>query len=168
MGVVGETALAAKIKAALAMDARVGAGKITVSAGGDTVTLQGVVHTANERTLAETVAREQGATRVVNELRVEDRTAPGPSYIPESFPGVTTSEGGPMINREALEERIRQALENDDRVNERLVELIFQGDTVVLDGRQDTVQAQEAAADIVRAVPGVGAVVNNLEVRPSV
>lgn len=97
-----------------------------------------------------------------------DEKSPIRSYIPADSPGVTTPEGAPPSERAGIPEAVRRALEQDDRVNHHLIEIRMQGGTIYLDGRQDTVQACDAAAEIAESVAGAGSVVSNLEVRPSI
>ncbi|HET6387060.1 MAG TPA: BON domain-containing protein [Armatimonadota bacterium] len=89
------------------------------------------------------------------------------TYIPEDFPGVTTPEGAPVSDEPLREDQILAALEKDDRVNEHLITVTLEGDTVYLTGRQDTVQARDAATEVARSAAGGLTVINDLEIRPS-
>ncbi|MCA1595680.1 MAG: BON domain-containing protein [Chloroflexi bacterium] len=97
-----------------------------------------------------------------------DETSTSRSYIPADAPGVTTPEGAPPSNTAGVADAVRAALKEDDRVNHHLIEVRMEGGTVYLDGRQDTVDACDDAAQIAESVAGAGAVVSNLDVRPSV
>jgi osmotically-inducible protein OsmY len=165
MSVLDNAELTFKIKSALVTE--LGAGGVNVDSSDGTVTLRGQVAYADIKKAAEEIALRCGARRVVNELTF-DASRPLPETgIPATFPGVTTSEGGPVIARSMLEEAVREALEADSRVNMHLVTVRVEDDTVYLSGRQDTVQAVEAAGEVAAHVPGVVGIVNDLEVLPS-
>ena len=66
-----------------------------------------------------------------------------------------------------MEEAVREALEADRRVNEHLVRVHVESGVAYLTGRQDTVDASEAATECAAHVPGIVGVVNDLEVTPS-
>ena len=67
-----ESAVAAKIKAKMALDDHVKARAINVDAAGSIVTLTGVVASADERQRALRLARDtEGVTRVVDRLQVK-------------------------------------------------------------------------------------------------
>jgi osmotically-inducible protein OsmY len=68
---VGEAALTAKIKSKMALDDYVKAGNINVDTTGTVVTLNGTVHSEEERQRAVRLAREtEGVTRVIDKLQV--------------------------------------------------------------------------------------------------
>jgi hyperosmotically inducible protein len=70
-GTVSETALTAKIKSKMALDDYIDAGTIHVDTSDTTVTLTGVVRSADERDRAVRLAREtQGVTKVVDRMRI--------------------------------------------------------------------------------------------------
>jgi hyperosmotically inducible periplasmic protein len=70
-GTVSDTALTAKIKSKMALDDYIEAGDIDVDTSETTVTLTGVVRSADERDRAVRLAREtEGVTRVVDRLRI--------------------------------------------------------------------------------------------------
>ena len=68
----GEAALTSKIKAKMVLDDNITARTIDVTTDGSTVTLSGVVRSADEHARAVRLAREtSGVTQVVDHLRVE-------------------------------------------------------------------------------------------------
>lgn len=68
----GEAAVTSKIKAKMVLDDNIKARAIDVTTDGSTVTLSGVVRSADERDRAVRLARETaGVTHVVDRLRVE-------------------------------------------------------------------------------------------------
>ena len=70
-GTVSETALTAKIKSKMALDDYIDGGTIHVDTSDTTVTLTGVVRSADERDRAVRLAREtQGVTKVVDRMRI--------------------------------------------------------------------------------------------------
>jgi hyperosmotically inducible protein len=70
-GTVSEGALTAKIKSKMALDDYIEAGAIDVDTSGTTVTLTGVVRSADERDRALRLAREtEGVTKVIDKLRI--------------------------------------------------------------------------------------------------
>lgn len=164
-----DTGLALKIKAALLADERIGGLDVHVESADGGVTLRGTVDNPAQRELAEAVAVRQGARQVRNELRVRESHTADLGYIPADAPRVTAPAGAEVVEEPSLEEEIRRALKADRRVNERLVLVDVDATGVAyLSGRQDTVQARDAATEAVSRVPGVTAVSNDLEVQPSV
>jgi osmotically-inducible protein OsmY len=68
---VGTNAVTVKIKSKMALDDYIDAGNINVDTSDTTVTLTGVVRSADERDRAVRLAREtQGVTQVVDRLRI--------------------------------------------------------------------------------------------------
>jgi hyperosmotically inducible protein len=69
--VLDDGALTAKIKSKMALDDYIDAGTIHVDTSDTTVTLTGVVRSADERDRAVRLAREtQGVTKVVDRMRI--------------------------------------------------------------------------------------------------
>lgn len=166
-GVLENAALTAGIKADLITE--LGAGDVNVDSSGGVVTLRGTVPYDDFRQEAEHLARRHGAHRVINELKIDPNAPARPAPVTDGFAGVTTPEGAPEVERlRSLEEQVREALEADPRVNAYLVIVRVEEGVVYLTGRQDTVQASDAATEIVAHIPGVLGVSNDLEIMPSV
>jgi len=163
---LGNAGLTVRIKADLITE--LGASDVNVDSSNGVVTLRGTVPFADFREAAEHLARQRGARQVTNELKV---VAPGHEqpapYLP-GFAGVTTSEGAPVVAaREPLEQSVREALEADPRVNAYVLVVRVDDGVAYLTGRQETVQASDAATAVAVHVPGILAVNNDLEILPS-
>jgi osmotically-inducible protein OsmY len=169
MSLLVDAARTLKIKAAIIADERLDATSINVDHVDGVTVLRGRVPTAAVRELAEGIAVRNGARDVWNELQVEDPSHQAPAtIIPAHFPGVSTPAGAPPSERAACEELLRAALSADRRINEHLIQVHLENGTAYLSGRQDTVEAHDAVIEIAAHVPGVTAVVDDLEVRPFV
>lgn len=169
MEVLTDIGLTLKVKAALIADERIGSGDINVDTQDGVVTLRGAVPNHAIRELVEAVAARSGAQRIVNELQVSDPDpSPPRTAVPESFEGVTTSEGAPPRLEPTLEEAVRDALERDQRVNAHLLIVEVDNKVAYLSGRQETVEAHDAAIETAAHVPGVLAVSDAVDVAPSV
>jgi osmotically-inducible protein OsmY len=169
MDVLSDAMLTARVKTALILDPRIGAGRIDVDTTDGTVTLRGTAPNSAVVQLAEAVARGSGADRVVNKLVIDSPVAGQPeTFIPSDFPGVTTPEGAPPGPSVSLEAAVEAALAADRRVNAYLVHVRIEDGTAYLEGRQETVMARAAAGEVAAHVPGIAAVVNDIEVIPSV
>jgi hyperosmotically inducible protein len=169
MELLHDAELTFKIKAALVMDERIGAGRINVNTVDGVVTLEGDVPNDALREVAEGIAVRQGARRVVNELSAEHPDDPaGTASLTDGLPRVTAAAGAPVDDRPPLAESVKAALAADRRVNEHLVYVQAKNGAVYLTGRQETVDAVDAATEVAAHVPGVVAVDNDLEVMPSI
>lgn len=170
MSVLTDAGLTLKIKTALIADERVGAGDINVDTVEGLVILRGTVHSPAVREIAEGVAIRNGAHEVRNELTVTEPEMPVETIIPDTFPGVSASAGAPVVEPlvPTLEDTVRQALADDPRVNEHLILVSVENGIAFLAGRQDTVDARDAAEEVAAHIPGIVAVQNDLEVIPSV
>ena len=166
-GILDNIGLTARIKADLLTE--LGAKGVNVDSWKGVVTLRGSVPYADFREAAEHLARRGGAQQVINELTVV-RSAPGrPDLYLRGFPGVTTPEGAPEVPTHlSLEEMVRKALEADIRVNAYVVIVRVEDGIAYLTGRQETLQASEAATEVAVHVPGILGVSNDLEIMPSV
>src|SRR5579871_264616 len=153
-GTLDNIGLTARIKADLLTE--LGAKGVNVDSSKGVVTLRGSVPYADFREAAEHLARRRGAYRVINELTVVP-SAPGrPDLYLRGFPGVTTPEGAPEVPTHlSLEELVREALEADPRVNAYVVMVHVEEGIAYLTGRQETVQASEAATEVAVHVPGI-------------
>jgi osmotically-inducible protein OsmY len=133
------------------------------------ITLRGTVPFADIREAAEHLARQQGAQQVINELKVAPAAPGQPEFLRSTLPGVTTSEGGPIVAAQLpLDEQVREAFEADPRVNAYLLIVSVQDGVAYLTGRQDTVEASDAATEVATHVPGILAVSNDIEIMASV
>ncbi|HEY3282278.1 MAG TPA: BON domain-containing protein [Armatimonadota bacterium] len=166
MGVLADIGLTLRVKSALLADERAGAGSINVDTRDGVVYLSGRVPNGAIRQLAEDIARSHGAHTVVNSLSALEEESSDP-YL-EDLPPVTTPEGAPEQQGPRLEEQVKAALEADDRVNPHLVEVVVDHRVAFLSGRQETAEAHDAAVSTAAHVPGVLAVQDSLDVKPSV
>lgn len=159
--------LTTRIKADLLSE--LSANNVHVESAQGVVTLRGTVPYADFRDAAEHIARRAGAVRVINELEVADTNpTPKDDYL-QGFPGVTTPEGAPEVTPfVSLEENVRAALEADPRVNAHLIDIHVDLGMATLTGRQETIQASQAATEIAAHVPGILGVSNDIEVLPSI
>ena len=159
--------LSVRIKAELLTE--LGAKGVHVDSAKGVVTLRGSVPYADFREAAGHLAQRQGARQVINELTVVPSASGRPGPYLQGFAGVTTSEGAPEVpTHRSLEERVQEALEADPRVHGHLVIVRIEEGMAYLTGRQETVQASEAATEIALHVPGILGVSNDIEVMPSV
>lgn len=170
MGVLEDAILTGKVKAALLLDERIGATGINVNTVDGEVILEGTVDSEVQRKLAEDLAVLQGAHSVRNQLEVtgEPIAAPLSSVAEGEFGRVTTPPGAPPSERADLEEEVRRALTDDRRVNEHLLDVHVENNTVLLTGRQADVDAHHAAVETAAHVPGVAGVEDDIEIMPSV
>jgi osmotically-inducible protein OsmY len=167
-GVLGNAGLTMRIKSDLINE--LDGTEINVDSVNGVVTLRGNVPYPNFRGQAEQVARRGGAHRVINELEVIPIPgSPAPDQYFTGMPAVTTPEGAPEVApHEPLEELVREAMEDDKRVNAYLLRIRVVDGVAILTGRQDTVQAGEAATEVALRVPGILGVNNDIEIESSV
>jgi osmotically-inducible protein OsmY len=162
---VGNAVLTAQIKADIL--AELGADDVNVDTSHGVVTLRGNIPYADFRNAGADIARRRGARQVVDELSV-DASVPAmhDTYL-EGFPGVTTPEGAPSVGM-PLEQVVREALEDDPRVNAYVLTVRVIDGIAYLEGRQETVQSSEAATEVAEHVSGILSVSNDIEIMPSV
>jgi hyperosmotically inducible periplasmic protein len=170
MGLIEDAALTGKVKTALLLDERIGALGINVNTVDRVVTLEGTVPSAIQRELAEEIARLHGAREVHNRLVLSDVAAATTAspVATGAWPRVTTPEGAPPSQHPDLERAVRRALAEDRRVNEHLLYVKVENETVFLSGRQGDVDARDAAVETAVHVPGVAAVEDEIEIMPAV
>jgi osmotically-inducible protein OsmY len=157
----------ARIKAELLTE--LGADGVNVDSSRGVVTLRGTVPYADFREAAEQIAHRQGARKVINELTVDPASPKRPATATNGFAGVTTSEGAPEVMTQLpLAEQVRAAFDADPRMNAYVAVVRVEDGIAYLTGRQETVQASEAAAEVAAHVPGILGVVNDIEIMPSV
>jgi osmotically-inducible protein OsmY len=170
VGVIEDAGITGRVKTALLMDERIGALGISVNTVDHVVTLEGAVASEVQRQLAEDVAYLHGAREVRNLLAVTGEPiarAPDPAAT-RLGAAVTTPAGAPLDDQPSLEERVRRALAEDRRVNEHLLSVAVEENTVILAGRQGTIDAHDAAVETAVHVPGVAAVEDEIEIMPAV
>ena len=170
MSMIDDAVLTGKIKTALLTDEFIDAGGINVNTVDRVVTLEGTVPAAVERELAEEVATLHGARDVCNRLEVHGEPVPEPTnpMATGALGRVTTPPGAPLSRRPDLQEAVRHALAEDRRVNEHLLEVQVENNSVFLTGRQGDVDARNAAVETAAHVPGVVGVVDDIEIMPAV
>jgi osmotically-inducible protein OsmY len=82
---------------------------------------------------------------------------------------VTTPEGAPeVVTNPPLDQMVREALEDDKRVNAYLLIISVEDGVACLTGRQDTVDASDAASEVALRIPGIVGVSNDIEIESSV
>ena len=167
-GFLGNAGLTARIKADLITE--LGANDVNVDSSKGVVTLRGSVPYSNFRVSADELARRQGAHQVINELIVAATAPEGrPSPYLQGFSGVTTPEGAPEVATHlSLEEMVWKALEEDPRVHAHVLIVNVADGIAYLTGRQETVQASDAATEVAVHVPGILGVSNDIEILTSV
>jgi osmotically-inducible protein OsmY len=170
MSMLEDAVRTGKIKTALLTDEFIDAGGINVNTVDRVVTLEGTVPAAVERELAEEVATRHGAREVRNWLEVHGEPVPEPTspMATGALGRVTTPPGAPPSRRPDLGEAVRHALAEDRRVNEHLLEVQVENNSVFLSGRQGDVDARNAAIETAAHVPGVVGVVDDIEIMPAV
>jgi osmotically-inducible protein OsmY len=165
-GLLANIELTARIKEDLITE--LDAHGVNVDSSNGVVTLRGRVPYDDFRKPAVEIAQRQGATRVVDELTV-DASAPGKSASYYGLTGVTTPAGAPEVPTHALlEETVREALDADPRVNANLIFVKVEDGIAYMTGRQDVVQAGDAATEVAAHVPGILGVSNDIEIESSV
>ena len=165
-GFLGDAGLTFRIKADIVT--KLGANDVNVDSAKGVVTLHGSVPYANFAEAAEELARQQGAHKVINELKVVFSAPEQPDAYLQSFAGVTAPAGAPEVTVELpSEELVREALKGDPRVNVHAIVVRVENGIAFLAGRQETVQASDAATEVAAHVPGILGVANDIEIMPS-
>jgi len=166
-GILGNVELSTRVN--LNLNTELGATNVNVDSHYGVVTLRGFVAHADFREQAEQITRRCGAHQVINELTVAPpEDTPVDSYF-AGMPSVATPEGAPEVSfHTPLEQLVREALEDDKRVNSYLLRIKVQDGVAILTGRQDTVQASDAATETALCVPGMLGVNNDVEIESSV
>jgi osmotically-inducible protein OsmY len=164
-GFLGNAGLTARIKADLVTE--LGANHVNVNSSRGVVTLLGTVPYADIREAAEHLARRRGARQVINELQVVPTSVWQPDPYVQGLPAVTTSPGAPEVTSRPLAESVREALEDDPRVDAFVLVVRVEDGIAYLTGRQETVQASDAATEVAVHVPGILGVSSDIEVLPS-
>ncbi|MBV9695342.1 MAG: BON domain-containing protein [Gammaproteobacteria bacterium] len=147
---VDDATLTAKIKSSLAIDPTTKARQINVDTQDGVVQLNGYVDSANERSVAERIARNtKGVRRVQDNLEV--KTAD------RSF--------GDVVSDEVLTTRVKAALVADPATKARDITVKVNNGNVQLAGFVDSERMKAEATRVAQSVAGVRSVENNLEVR---
>lgn len=148
--VIDDTAIAGKIKSALAADQVTDAVDIDVEVDKARVQLNGVVDSQRERDRAEQIAREtDGVASVDNNLEInpEERTA------------------GEYVDDKVLTTRVKAALAEDPVAHALKIDVEVNRGVVSLGGHVNTAAERRAAEDAVEKVSGVVRIRNNLQTR---
>ena len=162
-GFLANAELAAHIKGDLMTE--LGVSHVNVASSNGAATLRGTVPYADFRGAAEQLARQDGAQKVVDELTVAGSAPARPESYLQGLPGVTTPEGAPEVERGGtLAERVREALEDDPRVNANVMRVGVEDGIAYLTGRQGTTIGGNAATEVAAHVPGVLGVSNEIEI----
>ncbi len=165
-GVAGNVVLTSKIKADI-LTVLGQSCDVDVDSSRGIVSLHGTIPYADFHNAAVDIARRRGARQVFDYLVVDAALRDEPDTYLTGFPGVTTPEGAPNVGA-TLERVVLEALQDDPRVNTYLLTVRVQDCIAYLEGRQDTVQASEAATEIAAQVPGIVQVSNDIEILSSV
>ncbi len=166
-GPIRNAVLKAEIRSDL--DTELDAVDVHVHGSIDEITLTGIVPYSDFKAEAEHIARRRGADRVVNELEAAADGSGAHDTTWDRLPAVTTPEGAPEVEtRLPLDEQVRSALAHDPRIHEHVLFVNVADGIAYLTGRQETVQASEAATQVALHVPGILGVSNDIEILPSV
>jgi len=136
-----------KTKLALTTDGRTKARQISVETQGATVMLRGKVSRTEERTAAEEIARGiSGVASVYNALQI----------VPDDQRKTVDAKD------DGIETAIRERLMNDAQLKAASIKIRSDNSVVTLRGKVADPKAKSHASDVVRGVPGVRAVRNEL------
>lgn len=136
-----------KTKLALSTDGRTKSRHISVETQGATVMLRGKVSSAEERAAAEEVARGiSGVAYVSNALQI----------VPDDQRKTVDSKD------DGIETAIRERLLSDTQLKDAAIKVRSDNSVVTLRGKVTDPKAKSRASDVVRGVPGVRSVRNEL------
>lgn len=136
-----------KTKLALTTDGRTKARHISVETQGAAVMLRGKVSSTEERAAAEEIARGiSGAASVNNALQI----------VPDDQRKTVDAKD------DGIETAIRERLMNDAQLKSAGIKIRSDNSVVTLRGKVTDPKAKSHASDVVRGVPGVRAVRNEL------
>ncbi|MGH7305604.1 MAG: BON domain-containing protein [Candidatus Rokuibacteriota bacterium] len=136
-----------KTKLALSTDGRTKARHISVETQGATVMLRGKVSSAEERAAAEEIARGiSGVAYVSNALQI----------VPDDLRKTIDAKD------DGIETAIRERLLNDTQLKDAAIKVRSDNSVVTLRGKVADPKAKSRASDVVRGVPGVRSVRNEL------
>jgi osmotically-inducible protein OsmY len=136
-----------KTKMALATDGRTKARYISVETSSAVIMLRGKVSSAEEKTAADEIARGiSGATGVSNALQI----------VPDDVRQAVDAKD------DTIETAIRERLFKDTQLKDASIKVRSDNSIVTLRGKVQDPKAKSHASDVVRGVPGVRAVRNEL------
>jgi hyperosmotically inducible protein len=136
-----------KTKLALTTDGRTKARHISVETQAATVMLRGKVSSAEERAAAEEIARGlSGVAAVSNALQI----------VPDDQRKAVDAKD------DGLETAIRERLTNDAQLKDAAIKVRSDNSVVTIRGKVSDPKAKSRASDVVRGVPGVRSVRNEL------
>ena len=136
-----------KTKLALTTDGRTKARHISVETQAATVKLRGKVSSAEERAAAEEIARGiSGVAAVSNALQI----------VPDDQRKAVDAKD------DGLETAIRERLTNDAQLKDAAIKVRSDNSVVTIRGKVSDPKAKSRASDVVRGVPGVRSVRNEL------
>jgi hyperosmotically inducible protein len=136
-----------KTKLALTTDGRTKARRISVETQGATVMLRGKVSTAEERAAAEEIARGvSGVAAVSNALQI----------VPDDLRKAVDEKD------DVIETAIRERLLKDTQLKDAAIKIRSDNSVVTIRGKVSDPKAKSHASDVVRGVPGVRSVRNEL------
>ena len=136
-----------KTKLALTTDGRTKARHISVETQAATVMLRGKVSSAEERAAAEEIARGlSGVAAVSNALQI----------VPDDQRKAVDAKD------DGLETAIRERLTNDAQLKDAAIKVRSDNSVVTIRGKVSDPKAKSRASDLVRGVPGVRSVRNEL------
>jgi len=148
--VMTDSWLTTKTKMALTKDDRTKARHIKVETQGAVVTLRGKVSSAEERTAAEEIARRiTGVASVSNALQIVPN---------DQRKSVDAKDDG-------IETAVRERLEKDAQLKDAGIKVRSDNSVVTLRGKVSDPKAKIRASDVVRGVPGVRSVRNELALK---
>ena len=136
-----------KTKMSLTTDGRTKARRISVETQGGVIMLRGKVSSAEERAAAEEIARGiSGATGVSSALQI----------VPDDLRQAVDAKD------DTIETAIRERLLKDTQLKDASIKVRSDNSIVTIRGKVQDPKAKSHASDVVRGVPGVRAVRNEL------
>lgn len=136
-----------KTKMALTTDGRTKARRISVETHGGVIMLRGKVSSAEERAAAEDIARGiSGATGVSSALQI----------VPDDLRQAVDAKD------DTIETAIRERLLKDTQLKDASIKVRSDNSVVTIRGKVQDPKAKSHASDVVRGVPGVRSVRNEL------
>ena len=163
MGKLEDIETTAKIKLALMTNLHVGGLDIGVDTVNGIVFLNGAVQDADQKSLAEEIARSHGGIDIQNNVEVLGE--PSDSGKPAMKAG--SRAGVPSEDDLLVRDRVIAALENDSRVNAYWINVEVLNGIVRLSGPQDDEEGRRRAYEIAKRVSGVQDVSDEMEVKSS-
>jgi len=165
---VADSAITARVKSKIAMDAETSALRINVDTTGSVVTLSGVVPTPDEKTQAEQIAKNtEGVVRVVNKIVVDPNSAGGNRTEGKSEDAIKNVEdsarnGGINAADLTILSKIKARYISEGIVG---ATIDVKDGVVTLDGEVNDIQNRVRAESIAKATSGVKSVDNRIIVR---